>query len=524
MTAILSPYGGGGGTSGPWQFTPEQFGAKGNGMMLGDVSITSGQNVAASASVNATTADIGKGFVINGAGSGSAPLVTTVTGISGTSWLLGTNASTTVSSGGSAFYATDDGGALAAAAQAMQTYALAHDYKAQLILGAKLYGASTLFQQGTGPLYNTHLPVLYPNVNGSTQKLIFEIIGAGAAGQCQFWEATVPNIQGSAIVSMSQAPSSPNGTYGQQSIIGGPTGGGAFTGGFANTHVHTEGITVASPAFPNQIGMDFAFLGGWSFRNCGADVIQTVNGNSPALPSMPGSGGFQSSIGVGFRAPLLGNNDAVTGSRLAVEGYETGLWVADHFTVDGLATIYMDLAVLYDQTHSPAGNNALPVTIANWSCENYNGAFKANGGSGAAGQIDILVQTQTSGNVNPTYDLSDSANILTGVFRWADPFRTSGVPVLSGGANVEVISARQARAVQSAPTYTLGTAFQNPWWRHMWISLSGGTVSGITIGPTSAAATTSVAASTPATFRLPSGWWLNIAGSVKPTTFTAVPD
>ena len=91
------------------QINVKQYGALGDGIYISDGAITSGTATFTSATASFTSADIGKRIVIEGAGSSSATLATTISAIgSATSITIGTNASTTVSSNAKAVYGTDD--------------------------------------------------------------------------------------------------------------------------------------------------------------------------------------------------------------------------------------------------------------------------------------------------------------------------------------------------------------------------------------------------------------------------------
>lgn len=89
-----------------------------------------------------------------------------------------------------------------------------------------------------------------------------------------------------------------------------------------------------------------------------------------------------------------------------------------------------------------------------------------------------------------------------------------------GTTGLKLISGQQKPGYVAAPSYTLGTAFQNPWWRDATIHLSGGSVTNVKIGVSEGGSVTPVMQATgltAGTFRLPSGGWFEIDGSVKPT-------
>ncbi len=86
---------------------------------------------------------------------------------------------------------------------------------------------------------------------------------------------------------------------------------------------------------------------------------------------------------------------------------------------------------------------------------------------------------------------------------------------------LKLIDEKQRPGPAAMPSYTLGTAFLNPFWHDWLVSASGGTVTaykvGATIGGTSAPTMNTVAGATGGTFLVPAGGWLQIDGTVQPT-------
>ena len=92
-----------------------QFGGKGDGVVLSDAAITSGDATLTSASAAFVAADVGKAIMVKGAGTSGGALVTTIASRnSATSVELSATASTTVS-GATAIYGSDDTTAIVAA-------------------------------------------------------------------------------------------------------------------------------------------------------------------------------------------------------------------------------------------------------------------------------------------------------------------------------------------------------------------------------------------------------------------------
>ena len=100
----------------PWQFTPEAYGAKGDGKVTGDAHTTSGSKVVTSATAAFTSADIGKTVMINGGnGTTSAPYVGVIASVqSGTQVTLTTTNAGATASNCPLVWGTDDTTAIVA--------------------------------------------------------------------------------------------------------------------------------------------------------------------------------------------------------------------------------------------------------------------------------------------------------------------------------------------------------------------------------------------------------------------------
>jgi hypothetical protein len=425
------------GSIAPWQFTPEAYGAAGNGKIISDAVLASNTTLT-SASAGFTSADTGKTIMINGAiGSTNIPLVTTITFSNSTTVTLGTTATVT-GTGFVAVYGTDDTAAIGSAVTAAKNYALANQYFAEVVFSAKYYMLTSGPTQATSPQTNAQVVVPWPNVNGTTQKLVIALTGAGDAGFCQYWESLTPNLTGTVLVStLTSAPSTPSGTYGEQSVIGGPSAGGAFTGGYANTKVVVKGIEVVSPAYTNQYAYDFGYLAAMRVQQSSAHIFAPTGvngGNGPLLKNLPGDSNFQAKIGAGLRSPVTGNNDDITVDDFTAEGYSRGLYVFDHFTAGRVATLYNDVALTVDTGQGQSGTGH-GVAIQLLSAEVYNGGIHSLGSS-AYCPLYINLDSECTG---VTYDISDVGNVFYGVVHWTDPVDVRA-PAVTGAANLKFIN------------------------------------------------------------------------------------
>lgn len=467
----------------PWQFLPEAYGAKGDGKVVADVSTTSASKVITSASAGFTAADVGKTVMINGGnGAAAAPYIDVIASVqSATQATL-----TTLSAGATATncamaWGTDDTAAFNSAFTAARSYAVANNWRAQVICRDRIYMLAAAPSQSTGPTYNSQVKIPFSDLTGATQKLMIDFIGTGHQGTAQFWQSTVPNLSGTCLVSTQAAPSTVDPTFGVQSVVGGPSGGGAFTAGFANTHFHVDGIAIFCPAYTNMKAWNLGFLAGATWGSFAANIFApAVLGTKPALSDLPSQVAFQSTKGVGCIFPFTGNNDDVAGTRFAVEGYETGLVATDHFACLNLLTVYADLAWLIDQTQGPSGNANL-VYAGNWSCEAYNGGLLCNGGNVT---VDVRMTSETAGGADPSYDVKDQGSNLRGMLVVTDNNgRTNRRPVVVSCAALKVVNAMMGPGAWSgAPAVPASTvAQQNTSWRDAVVVVTGGTVSAVSV-------------------------------------------
>lgn len=413
-----------------WQFKVSDHGAVGDGMVVNDVATTSASANITSATANWTSADVGKWIMVNGGlDAAGGPLISTITAfVSATEVTLADNAARTAT-GLPAVWGTDDTAAINAAVTAAGDYALAGNYLAEVVFDAKTYVLAGAPTQAVSPQYNAQIPVPHPAVDGTSRKLVIGFKGAGASDHAQFWRSTTPNLAGTALVSVATAPAAADPTYGVQSVLGGPSAGGAFSGGFANTKVSVEDLMVVCPAFTNMTAFDFTWLGGMHIDRASAHIFAPpVQGPEPVLNTMVGLSFYQSRIGAGLRTPANGNNADNAAPSCVVEGFSRGVYFGDHATFGRLLTIYNDVAGIIDSTIglSGVGHN---VTIDNWSAEVYNGGLLVNGGYV---QANI---TMASECISPVYDISDAANALHGEIWWSDPADARD-PAVTGAANL----------------------------------------------------------------------------------------
>jgi hypothetical protein len=514
----------------PWQFLPESYGAKGDGKIIGDATISGGSlTTLTSASAAFTSGDTGKTIIVNGAlGNNAVPLISLITYVNATTVTLTTTASSAVTNA-SAIYGTDDTSAVNSAVTAAKNYATGAfgNYHAQVLFGNKFYMlASGPTQTGDGsttPTFNTQVPLPYPAVNGSTQKLVIDLIGTGPADDAMYWEAAIPNIQGSCLVSAVNAPVGGTSPFGLQSVVGGPSAAAGFTGSYANVKCYVDGLTVVIPFGTAQIGYDFRNIASAGAGRISAKAFGAPNGNYNNLSQANAQGAPQSNAGsVGVWPPLVNNNADATFLSVALEGFSQGWQLTEHNVVLRLASVYNTAAMQM----SSAGN-VHPNYFGYVNAEQGFSGLQSTGGSATSViYIDCLDVEQQ----DMTWAIQDSGSGFQGHVNL----------VVTGTAAPAILNANklEIRAVNpggtaAAPGHWAGapavpastTAQQNTAWLPAWVVVhtgSGVTVSVINVDGTNTGLT--VAASSSQAVRVPAGknitltysggtptwdWWLD---------------
>ena len=451
----------------PWQFPVAAYGAKGDGKIVGDAAMTNGQAVFTSATANfSNSTDRGKNIVVNGAlGSSNAPLYTTIASVTNsTTAVLSANATNTISSA-AAFWASDDSAAIAAAISAASAYAQANNWKAQVLFEARSYGLATLTTTAASGAFaqqNALVPLPYPNVNGTTQKLNFELAGVGESADEQYFDSTIPSMTGTCLVATVAA----SGTT--PSIIGGPSASTNLSGTWANVKPVIRGITVWAGWNPGWIGFDLHQCSACWVDNASAQVLAPAGGGqNPGLGVLP-----TNSSGWGFIFPANNDNG---GGRVMVEGYYQNVGISPRTTIEKLFTNSAVTAVF---ARTVNGSVAHGARIGYWSLQNATTAIASIGTSGTMPLVIDLCDS--AGTI--TTDLSDPHGTIVGSMNWWHTVSTG--PAVAAGAAMKITNLRlNPGPLASPPSPPASGSPSTAIYRdtEITLSLSGGTLTALTI-------------------------------------------
>jgi hypothetical protein len=474
----------------PWQFFPETYGALGNGKVIGDAVISGGSlSTLTSATAGFASGDTGKYIMINGGqGNNAQPLITTITYLSATTVTLAAPATGAVADG-SAVYGTDDTAAVRACVAAAGTYATGADYHVQVIFGSKIYCLATppAVMSGVAGSTTCQVPLPRPAANGTTQKLVIDLLGTGAADNTMYWEAAVPQVQGTCLVSMCIPPYSP-GTNPYPSVVGfeyADTGG--LAGGYANTKVYVDGICAVIPYLGPQGAWDFRFLGGAGGGRFSALAFGAPEAGYNQLGNLNNLSGQQNGSSVALFMPLTGNNDDCTIASFADQGFTFGVNVTEHCAFQRLASVYDIVGI------QCVGGGAHGNWIGYASVEACYAAVQYTGTAAFPLVIDLLdCETITA------YHLQDTQDALYGS---VTVHTNSGAPGVLGCVNLKITwdglgpgAWAGAPAVPATATLQRNTAYRDA---TVYITSGGAavsavkvdsTVTGLTLGTTGTAA------------------------------------
>lgn len=540
--------------NGPWIFDPRAYGALGNGNVVTDGAMTaSGATLTCATSTPFTSGDVGKVILVKGAGATNpTTLVTTISAYtSSSSVTLAANATTTIS-GATVMWATDDTAAFQSAINAAVTYAQAHSGYAKVFIPAasgKFYGIGGALVTGTPTFGNAQLtlPIIAPTAN----KVTLDIEGSGNGGAVRYWNQTVPLTQGSCLVSFgvfasASAQTTSINANGNPAIIGGPTGKQGY-GTTNNTYsnllysnmqiglINLSLITTHSNAGLtygafNFFGVSCAYLKNVAYGTAGSVSLGT-NGGSAGTNDYAAPGSLATGVSIGGLMPANGNNDNCQVENVqCLGGYTYGLFATEHTNIHGGCILYCWSGLCVVGIHSDGGSSGvgaihavhvsmLSIEACSFHLDIYGSATI---GPSITGMLDI------EGTIN-IHDSSSGTSLATAVGS-IELFGSSSAVNVSFPTPLVIVNQEQFPGAVATPTFTMGTAQVNKFYRRatVYVTLATGTgitsiqVSSLMGGVTAPTMTTVYSQLTGPmavgfTFRVPPGGWWVINGTTAPT-------
>jgi len=472
---------------------PETFGARRDVREVQDAAMTNASAVLTSASGPFSASDVGKAINVRSAGvvAGDTLSTTIASYQSPTQVTLAAVANATVSSK-QALWGTDDTAAIGAAlASAYDACVADRSYYCEVQFTAGTYALAAPTTKGGAARGNAQvsIPVRDPADGPKVTIVLRGLTDAGAWGH---WQQVVGQRSGAVLRSM-VVGQEPDATWKSPSVVGATTvdlTSGSF---FSNVRVVVDGITVAAPYNPSVIAMDL--------RRCAQADVPRFSALADAAPFELNDSATDDN-GIGLYMPSQNNNDSCNIGVYGCEGFYYGLGASDHLTAQRVGCIYCNTAiVLVDTITIPAHGSSILYA----SVEATPTAIEFIGGSGGLKFPLVVHQMNTEG---VTTAVKDSGNFLRGYVGWTA--NEDADPVVVGAAHIKVENLYRARGAISAPAVPASTVAATPIFRDAAVTISGGTVTAITVDGTAAGVTSG-------TVVVPCGKTIALTYSVAPT-------
>lgn len=527
---------------GAWSFDVRAYGALGNGQVATDGTTTSGSNVlVCKTSAPFQPSDVGKSIQIKGALSSNATtLVTTITGyVSPSKVTLGANATATLSGTGLVLWASDDTAAIQRAINAAFAYGQTSG------IGVVWIPPSTgLFYGIAGPLVaggttkaNGQLVIPIQPDTGIKVELI--LLGATDGGATRHWHQAVPQMSGSTLVSFgvfanATAQTNALNANGSPACISGQTGANGYGTDallYNNVLLRLQNLQIYTTHSANGWGygaLNAHGLAACALENFGYGTTGTYAANDFSNPN-----GFSAGLSIGVLMPSAGNNDMnQMRNVLCHGGYTRGIFLTEHSDWSGGTVLYCWSGVCPVGNYGDGGSGvgaSHGVHLSQISIEGCNNQLEiiAPGQSGIGPMISGSFDTEGASTIR---DNSGGLAGACGVLHLKGNGGSS--PTVGAGTPLQIICDFQFPGpVASPPALTINTAIQNPYGRWANVTLQGGTVTSIQMGalmggstaPTMTSVYTQSSGAMPLfTVRVPPLGWIQVNGSVTPTTNTWV--
>jgi hypothetical protein len=542
-----------------YQFSVYAYGAKGDGK----ISNTGATNATTTVTIGEavlTSADVGKVVMVKNAlntqsTAGQTTSVGTITAVnSSTSFTATWNTTPTqTASGLQVLWATDDTAAFQSAIAAANTFAQSHGL-GEITVPAPtglFFGIGGVLKNtdGVNAVFNSQLTIPINAERNANVTLVFK--GTGDGGQTRYWNTSSPAWSGSPLVSFGVFTSAANQTNsingtsggfgGNPSVIGGGTGHGGYGVGtptpvYSNTCVVFRDISILTThsnsgwtySAANMYGMARFHAVNFTYGTVG--VIELYNGNNGDFTNVTL---LSAGLAIGLLMPSNGNNASNYLNMVVCNGgYTYALLATEHTVGNNVTLLYCWSGVCPCGNYGDSGSNSVSALHASWfdqlcveACTYHVNVFGV--GAASIGPIFHLV-LDTEG----TLQFRDTTS-GTSLNAAAGEIRLNGSPStvnLTAGTQLRIIKEQQVRGAVTAPSFSLGTAQINTFWRDATVVASGGTnittiqVSSLAGGASAPAMTTiytQAAAALPLiTFRVPSGcWWvINASTGTAPST------
>jgi hypothetical protein len=383
-------------------------------------------------------------------------------------------------------------------------YAEVHFTAGEHVIGGALV-------QGGTTKGNAQIPL--PMISRTGPKFTLVLRGITGATALPYWLQTDPQASGVTLRSTLASPAYSS-TYGAPSIIGGPTYeqgfGQAYLADYTNLCLVIDGLTVMCEPNATIHGVDLSGV-----AEC---MIPSLNCKSNAYPSsyapltatwsgVPGPGIIYPT---GLILPSVGNNALATVGDFSCENWFIGLTPGEHAHLGNVRLIYCTAGLLLNAT---AIHGVLIDKLLTEACRT---AIYADPQYTAAAPTIPLVVTlwdfESGGDTFPlVHFLYDPSSYLRGELRFTRFGSEPTTDQITGGEGVRLLDLSQYPGSVPAPAMPAsGVGIRNTFYRDAVVTISGGTVTSISLDG-------GVTGLTSGTFVVPPGKYIGVTYSSTPT-------
>lgn len=403
---------------------------------------------------------------------------------------------------------TDDTAAIKLAVNAAVTYAQANNGYAEVVFSAKTYFVSGATTQSATYKGNAQIPL--PLIVTTAQKVILVLRGTRDASALYHWQQTATQNAGAVI--RSNLAGTNDGTWGEASVIGGPTpaqgyGSGGAGNVFSNMLIVVDGLTVIVPEDPHVCGFDFR---GVAEANMTSGSVLVATGATLIINATYPTQTWQ----FGYAPPSTNNNANSNIVWYSCEGCYIGLLASEHVVADSIRCIYCAIGIYFIPTTFHGAFIAYACVEACTVALNCQAS--ATFVKFWIGVLDLEDGAAAWASSAHIYDPNNLMYGYVGLFCNASPFH----PTVTGGANLSVINLQcPTGAVATigftppavpASTVSFNNSTGTAMWRNAAVTITGGTVTVIAVDGVATGLTSG-------TIIVPSNKSITLTYSVAPT-------
>lgn len=366
---------------------------------------------------------------------------------------------------------TDDAAAIEAAIDDAVAQCIADgSFYCEVPFGAKVYQCTRNAVQSAAKKAYSQIPL--PLRADTARKVTLVLKGVNDVAALAHWNQTDGPQQGAVL--RSTLVGTQDGTWGEPSVIGGPTPaqgyGSPIT--YSNLLVVVDGVMIVVPDNPRVNGFDFRGIAEANVRNgaCFANV-------KPANRTNP-SASWQA----GLLMPQNGNNAYSEIGEWSAEGINIGCYIDEHTNAKSIRGIFCVAAMAVGSANAGFGHTAIVTKLCAEACD-----VGISKGGGLFGGFPIKLRVLQMDFETLSFAIvNDPENQLLGDVTVSQiggtVFDATDSTKIRGCAAFRVYDAARTAGIATAPAVPASTvALKNPFWRDAFVHIAGGTVSAINV-------------------------------------------